>query len=138
MKVKLKVTQSFPTLWDPMDYIVHGSLQARILEWVAFPFPRWSSQSRDQTQVSHIAAWFFTNWATMEAHLYHYGNLKNYTKMTLFILCNYNSKVWMATYLWQNDLLNVLSHCWDLLLRNRFFSKCYCSLTMHLVTQELW
>ena len=29
-----------PTLWDPMDYIVHGILQARILEWVAFPFSR--------------------------------------------------------------------------------------------------
>ena len=35
-----------------MDYIVHGILQARILEWVAFPFSRVSSQLRDQTQVS--------------------------------------------------------------------------------------
>ena len=34
---------------------VHGILQARILEWVAFPFPRGSSQPRDRTQVSHIA-----------------------------------------------------------------------------------
>ena len=40
---------------DPMDYIVHGLLQARILEWVAFPFSRGSSQPRDQTQVSRIA-----------------------------------------------------------------------------------
>ena len=40
--------------------IVHGNLQARILEWVAFPFSRGSSQSRDQTQVSHIAGRFFT------------------------------------------------------------------------------
>jgi len=38
-----------------MDYAVHGVLQARILEWVAFPFSRGSSQPRDQTQVSHIA-----------------------------------------------------------------------------------
>ena len=38
----------------PMDYTVHGILQARILEWVAFPFLRGSSQPRDQTQVSHI------------------------------------------------------------------------------------
>ena len=30
--------KSCPTLWNPMDYIVHGVLQARILEWVAFPF----------------------------------------------------------------------------------------------------
>ena len=35
-----------------MDYTVHGILQARILEWVAFPFSRGSSQPRDQTQVS--------------------------------------------------------------------------------------
>ena len=38
-----------------MDYTVHGLLQARILEWVAFPFSRGSSQPRDQTQVSRIA-----------------------------------------------------------------------------------
>ena len=35
--------------------IVPGILQARILEWIAFPFSRGSSQARDQTQVSHIA-----------------------------------------------------------------------------------
>ena len=35
---KVKVTQSCPTLCDPMDYTVHGILEARILEWVAFPF----------------------------------------------------------------------------------------------------
>ena len=43
-----------------MDYTVHGMLQARILERVAFPFSRGSSQPRDQTQVSHIAGGFFT------------------------------------------------------------------------------
>ena len=37
--MKVKVTQSSPTLCDPMDYTVHGILQARILEWVAFPSP---------------------------------------------------------------------------------------------------
>ena len=37
-KVKVKVAQSCPTLCDPIDYTVHGILQARILEWVAFPF----------------------------------------------------------------------------------------------------
>ena len=46
-KVKLKVTQPCLTLYDPMDYIVHGILQARILERVAFPFSRGSSQPRD-------------------------------------------------------------------------------------------
>ena len=56
-EVKVKVTQS--CLCDPMDYTLHGILQARILEWVAFPFSRGSSQARDQTQVSHIARRFF-------------------------------------------------------------------------------
>ena len=51
MKVKVKVAQSCPTLCDPMDDAVHGLLQAGILEWVAFPFSRGSSQPRDQTQV---------------------------------------------------------------------------------------
>ena len=54
-------------LCDPMDYTVHEILQARILEWVAFPFSRGSSQPRDQTQVSSIAGRFFTSWATREA-----------------------------------------------------------------------
>ena len=39
---------------------IHGILQDRILEWVAFPFSRGSSQPRDLTQVSHIAGRFFT------------------------------------------------------------------------------
>ena len=46
-KVKVKVTQSCLTLYNPVDYTVHGILQASILEWVAFPFSRGSSQPRD-------------------------------------------------------------------------------------------
>ena len=42
--MKVKVAQSCPTLCEPKDYTVHGILQARILEWVAFPFSRGSSQ----------------------------------------------------------------------------------------------
>ena len=44
MKVKVKVIQLCPTLCNPMNYTVHGILQARILEWVAFPFSKGSSQ----------------------------------------------------------------------------------------------
>ena len=63
------VAQSCPTLWDPMNCrpqnsSVHGILQRRILEWVAIPFSRESSQPRGQTQVSCIAGGFFTVWAT--------------------------------------------------------------------------
>ena len=58
---EVKVARSSPTLCEPTDYTVHGILQARILEWVAFPFSRESSQPRDQTQVSRIAGGFFTS-----------------------------------------------------------------------------
>jgi len=60
-KRKMKVAQLCLTLCDPMDYTVHGVLQARILEWVAILFSRGSSQPRDRTQVSGIAGGFFTN-----------------------------------------------------------------------------
>ena len=56
-KAKVKVAPWSPTLCDPTDCslpvsFVHGLLQARILEWVAVPFSRGSSQPRDGTQVS--------------------------------------------------------------------------------------
>ena len=54
------------TLCDPVDCTVHGILQARILEWVAFPLSRGSSQSRDRTQDSCIAGRIFTIQATRE------------------------------------------------------------------------
>ena len=62
--------------FDPMDCSlpgspVHGILQTRILEWVAIPFSRGSSQPRDLTQLSHIAGRFFTLWAIREACLSH-------------------------------------------------------------------
>ena len=60
-KVKVKVAQLCPTLYDPTDYTVHGILQARILEWIAVPFFRGSSQPRDRTQVSRTAGKFFTS-----------------------------------------------------------------------------
>ena len=60
------VTQSCPTLCNPMDCSppgssVHEIFQARILEWVAISFSRESSQPRDQTWVSCTAGKFFTN-----------------------------------------------------------------------------
>ena len=58
-QVKVKFTQLCPTLCNPVDYTVYG-----ILEWVAFPFSKESSQPRDGTHFSCIAGRFFTNWAT--------------------------------------------------------------------------
>jgi len=57
----VKVVQSCPALCDPIDYTVYGILQARILEWIAFPFSRGSSQPRDGNQVSLIAGRFYTS-----------------------------------------------------------------------------
>ena len=59
------VTQSCPTLWDPVDCSppgssVHGILQARIPEWVVIPLSKGSSQPRDRTQVSCVVGRFFT------------------------------------------------------------------------------
>ena len=47
VEAKVKAAQSCLTLCDPMDYTVHGILQARILGWVASPFSGGSSQPRD-------------------------------------------------------------------------------------------
>ena len=65
VKVKALVAQLCPTLCNPMDcgsigFSVHGSPQARILEWVAIAFSRGSSRPRDQTHVSRFAGRFFT------------------------------------------------------------------------------
>ena len=63
--IEMLVVQLYLTLCDLMDWgspgsSVHGILQARILEWVAIPFSRRSSQTRDWTQVSSIAGRLFT------------------------------------------------------------------------------
>ena len=71
----MKVTQLWLTLCDPMDYTVLGILQPRILEWIAFPYSRGSSQPRDRTQVSHIAGGFFTSWATRKPNNTGVGSL---------------------------------------------------------------
>ena len=63
------VVSDSDSLSDPMDYTANGILQARILEWVAFPFSRGSSQPRDRTQVSCIAGRFFTSWGTREPRI---------------------------------------------------------------------
>ena len=60
-----EVTQSCPTLSDPMDcsppgFSIHGIFQAWVLEWVAISFSRGSFQPRDLTRASHIAGRCFT------------------------------------------------------------------------------
>ena len=81
-----QVAQSCLTLCNPVDYTAHGILQARILEWVAFPFSRASSQPRDRAQVSRTAGRFFISWATREAHM----NVPNFRKE--IVLLNIKNK----------------------------------------------
>ena len=70
------------TPWtDPMDCSptgssLHGIFQARILEWVAIPYSKGSSQPRDWIQFSCIAGGFFTIWATREAPNQLYSNIQ--------------------------------------------------------------
>ena len=76
-----------------MDYTVHGILQARILEWLAFPFSSGSSQPRDETQISHIAGklkWGFkgNNWTPDGAFSY-YNILYLNSKQTLCLLTDH-------------------------------------------------
>ena len=66
-----------------MDYTVHGILQARILEWVAFPFSRGSSQPKDWTQVSRIAGRFFSSWATVHVWGYWYFSQQSWSELVL-------------------------------------------------------
>ena len=71
MEQAVLVAQLCLTLCDPMDYsppgsFVHGILQTSILEWVAIPFSRGSSQPRDWTRVFCIAGRLFTLWVTKE------------------------------------------------------------------------
>ena len=70
--VRVWVPQLCLTLCDPRDChspfsSVQGILQARILGWIAIPFSKGSSRSRDGTWVSCIAGRFFIVWATSEA-----------------------------------------------------------------------
>ena len=89
---EVKVAHSCLTLCNPMDW-VHGILQARILEWVAFLFCRGSSWPRDRTQVSRTAGGFYPSWATREAHVSPESQSKVAVWLTTFL-----PVVW-ATYL---------------------------------------
>ena len=87
----MKVAQSCPTLWEPMDYTIHGILQTRTLEWVAFPFSSGSSQPRNGTRVSCIAEGYFSTRAIREAP-------KEST-------CNTGEQeIWVWSLSWQNPL----------------------------------
>ena len=113
--VKVKVSQSCPTLCNPMYYTVHGILQARILEWVAFPFSRGSSQTRARTQVSCNVGRFFTSRATRKAQEYYSGqpihssaNLPNsiIKLVCLALQVDFSQLTYEGSYNRENSLFN--------------------------------
>ena len=85
--------QLFATPW--IVFSVHGFLQARILEWVAIPFSRGSSQSSDPTRVSRIEGRFFTVWDTREAQ----NPQSLLSKLTFSSLQTYSySDLWVSDF----------------------------------------
>ena len=80
---EVKVTQSCPTFCDPMDYTVHGTFQVRILELIATPFSRGSSQPKDRTQVSCNAGRFFTIWATRDLSSVQFSSVQSLSRVRL-------------------------------------------------------
>ena len=70
------ISQSCRTLCERVDYSllgssVHGTFQARVLEWVTMSFSRGSSWPKDRTCISCIsctARWILDHWATWEDH----------------------------------------------------------------------
>ena len=115
---EVKVAQSCLTLCNPMDYTVHGILQARILEWIAIPFSRGSSWPRNQTGISWIAGGFFTSWATREASI---------EIITWFL--SFNLLIWCITlidlHIWENPCISGINPSW---LWYMIFLICCCIL----------
>ena len=81
---EVKIAQSYPTLWDLMGYTVHGVLQARILEWVAFPFSRGKTRALFK-KIRHTKGTFHAKMSTIKGRnsmdLIEAEDIKNIKKM---------------------------------------------------------
>ena len=100
VKSESEVTQSCPTLCDPVDcslpgFSIHGILQARILEWVTTSFSRGFSPPRGGTSVSCIGGRRFTLWATREDHRANVISIK--ISMAFFFSRKIHSKIPMES-----------------------------------------
>ena len=94
------IAQLCLTLCNPIDFSppgssVHRVLQARILEWAAMPFSRWSSRPRNQTWVSHMAGSFFTIWATRKAITEIYTNWRTIPHPPLLPVPDITAFMWL-------------------------------------------
>ena len=98
----VSTVQCFGALWtSPPDSFVHEILQARILELVAMPFIRVSSQTRDWILFSYIAGRLFPIWATREAQL----------DNNIFLMCNFDQIIFIILFIKDKFLRN-----WSILL----------------------
>ena len=111
---------------SPPDFSAHGILQASILECIAIPFSRESSQPRNQTPVSCIAGGFFTIWAPREPLSYPSDclflvllllDLALNLWTSLFPIINLNIIIWLLTlplffsnlsYFWRNNMHSIV------------------------------
>ena len=146
MCVHAMLFHSCTTLCDPMEcspqgFFVHGILLAGVLEWVAMPFSRGTSQPRDWTQVSCIAGRFFTIWATREAPITYicqqilFSTLKIYIKYAYFSIfstlrsnpghhlfhleyCNW-PLIWFLCF----NISQIISHHWSKLFSGFPFTQ---------------
>ena len=107
MYVSAQSLQSCPILWDPMDYSppkspFHGILQARILDWIAMPSSKESSQSRDQTCTCCITGRFFTT-----EPLFSFNSIKRIKHLLLFSCFKIfvKSNIWVTTFCFYLQLL---------------------------------
>ena len=137
IKSFVKVAQSRPTLCNPMDYTIRAILQARILECVASPFSRGSSQPRNWTGVSCIAGGFFTLWATREAPLGRakfglqnlpitiLGDIKFIPYLTLFIWIIISSFFHHSYYFRINHNWKSGNQGWGRKKRSRWCRRCF-------------
>ena len=105
-RVKVLVAQSvwlFVTPWS-----IRGIFQARILEWVAIPFSRASSQPRDWTRVSCIAGRFFTVWTTREVP-FHMDPLQSWL-VALLLFWVPRPPSWRLPIVFSTQLLSSVDH----------------------------
>ena len=112
------VTQSCPTICDPMDCSppgssVHEISQARILEWVVIFFSRGSSPPRDRVWVSCIAGRLFTNWAAREYIPGALHKMKNISSRSVFSFSPFRGSFWLKVQTfgkeikWSSSLLGL-------------------------------
>ena len=105
----------------PPSSSVDGILQARILECVAIPFSRATSQPRDQTQVSCIAGGFLTIWATREVHLYIWIYLYLFFQLYIYILFQILFHYRSLQDIEYSSLCYIVGLCWLSFFFNFYF-----------------